>query len=62
MLNTSASVRGRLVRVRVLTDATAAGLETLVQDFLAALLEDTLISIQFQAQSGAFSAMITYTR
>lgn len=50
------------VLVRVLSDASAAALETAVNAFLAALTEETLIRTHFSVDAGTFSAMIVYTK
>lgn len=57
-----ASVRANLVKVRVLTDASATTLQTAVNAFLAALQSETLLSVQFQYNGTAFSVLISYTR
>jgi hypothetical protein len=57
-----AGILARNVRVRVLTDTSAALLETALQAFLSALKEETFLSVQYQAQAGTFSALVTYTR
>lgn len=49
------------VKVKVISEADAATLEASVNDFLRAGAERTYVDIQFEAVSGVYAALVTYT-
>jgi hypothetical protein len=51
----------REAKVKLLTDATAAGLETAVNTFLATAKEGDFIGVQYQATGTEYSALVLYT-
>ena len=55
-------LRGRNVRVKLLSATSVASLETAVQAFLDSLTEEVLLSIDYAQASNEFSVLITFTR
>lgn len=49
-------------KVKVITDADPAVFEGLVNDFLEAQKEETLVSMQFAESAGTYTAFIVYTK
>lgn len=52
----------RQILVNVISNATAAGLTTAVNTFLAGLGEATLVSVQFAASDTEFAVTIVYSK
>jgi hypothetical protein len=49
------------VKVKVISSSDAATLETALQAFLQAGAERTFLDIAFEAVTGLFTALVTYT-
>ena len=50
------------IKTKILTAATAAALETAVNDWIGGRSEETFISIHFTETTGNFTAYIVYTK
>lgn len=51
----------RVIKVEILENATAAGLQTAVNDFLEAAGEEGLVDIEFRTDGTTFWCFITYS-